>query len=231
MAISKTNYQRATKHAITVGRKGEKQKRYTYKKIASKIRKVEKRAKEYSQKYYGKNAEFPRNLGVGQRNIFTRKVKDLLLKVEQGTKKDLSLEELKSIEKVFSMASDIKSFREFYFKEVARHYGVEDKTRFEVKSLLEKGKLNVSYETKTNKLWGGENPLLYTVSDTKSLAEWIIKNVDGAEKIEDIILEVQNVNYLRKVVDEWNLYRDTSFIDELKKVFDYDSSAEDNSNV
>ena len=230
MAKSTYNYIHVTKHAITVGVKGEEQKRYTYKSIASKIRKVEKYSKKYSQKYYGKNLDFPRELGIGKTNVFTQHLKTSLGKIERGETEMFTKADLKAMNRVFAMADDIKVFREEYYGKVALHYGVEG-DRFYIKKLLEEKKLNISYDGKTNKVYGGENPLTYTVSDPTSLINWILKNIDGAKEIENILVDVKNVNYLRKVVQEYDLYKDTSFIEELKEVFESDISSEDSSNL
>lgn len=230
MAKSTYNYIHVTKHAITVGVKGEEQKRYTYKSIASKIRKVEKYSKKYSQKYYGKNLDFPRELGVGKTNVFTQHLKYSLYNAEGGATKVFTKADLNAMNRIFAMASDIKVFREEYYKKVALHYGVKE-DRFEIKKLLDEGKLNISYDAKTNEVYGGENPLTYTVSDPTSLINWILKMVDGAKEIENILVEVKNVNYLRRVAQEWDLYKDKSFIEDLKEVFESDISAEDSSNI
>ena len=230
MAKSTYNYIHVTKHAITVGVKGEEQKRYTYKSIASKIRKVEKYSKKYSQMYYGKNLDFPRELGVGKTNVFTQHLKTSLGKIERGETGVFTKADLNAMDKIFSMADDIKVLRDEYYKKVALHYGVEG-NRFEIKKLLKEKKLNISYDTKTNKVYGGENPLTYTVSDPTSLINWILKNIDGAKEIENILVDVKNVNYLRKVVQEYDLYKDTSFIEELKEVFNDDIVTENNTDI
>lgn len=232
--ISRYNYIHKTKYGITIGVKGEAQRKITYKHIKSEISKVNKRLKEYSNKYYGKNDDFPRDIGMdSNRNKFTKDVIDFLnTALNDKNIKDIPVDIFNKYQKISNMAKDAKYFKEEFYGAVAKSYGYEEYIVEGVRKILNKGGFQIT--TEMGEFYDYKNASVKLSSDADRIIYWLVDDSKYLKKIKgafDIINDnIKNVNYMRRVVQDYVV---TGKIDEhiLKLVKGEDvSNTENNSN-